>query len=99
MKAESIKIKKEKFVFVSEEEKEREDARPSLTYWADAWRRLKKNKLAMIGLVGVVLIIMFGVVGPYAFEASYSDQRNEFKNIFSQICVCKLNNLRFTEKN
>ena len=92
MKAESIKIKKEKFVFVSEEEKEREDARPSLTYWADAWRRLKKNKLAMIGLVGVVLIIMFGVVGPYAFEASYSDQRNEFKNIGPVLEVYEIDN-------
>ena len=74
-------IEKGKFVFVTESEKEFEDTRPSLTYWADAWRRLKKNKLAMIGLVGVILIVLFGVVGPYFFDASYSDQRNEFKNI------------------
>lgn len=24
--------------------------RPSLSYWHDAWRRLVKNKLAMLGL-------------------------------------------------
>lgn len=81
MEAKTIKVNKEKFAFVSEEEKEREETRPSLTYWADAWRRLKKNKLAMLGLTGVILVIIFGVVGPYAFKASYSDQRNEFRNI------------------
>ena len=81
MKADNNKIKKEQFAFVTEEEKEREDTRASLTYWADAWRRLKKNRLAMIGLIGVILVILFGVAGPYAFSASYSDQRNEFKNI------------------
>jgi oligopeptide transport system permease protein len=81
MKAEKIKINKEQFAFVTEEEKERDDTRASLTYWADAWRRLKKNRLAMLGLIGVILVILFGVVGPYAFKASYSDQRNEFKNI------------------
>ncbi len=75
----------DQFTFVSEEEKEREDTRPSLTYWADAWRRLKKNKLAMIGLIGVILIMLFGIVGPYFFEASYSDQRNEFKNLPPQL--------------
>jgi len=75
----------DQFIFVSEEEKEREDTRPSLTYWADAWRRLKKNKLAMIGLIGVILIMLFGIVGPYFFEASYSDQRNEFKNLPPQL--------------
>jgi len=32
MKADINKINKDKFVFVSEEEKERVDARPSLTY-------------------------------------------------------------------
>ena len=81
MNAKDMNVKKEKFKFVSEEEKAREDTRPSLTYWADAWRRLKKNRLAMVGLAGVILIMLFGIVGPYFFEASYSDQRNEFRNL------------------
>jgi len=76
-----IDMNKEKFTFVSEEEKLREDTRPSLTYWADAWRRLKKNRLAMVGLAGVILVMLFGVVGPYFFEASYSDQRNDLRNL------------------
>lgn len=81
MNAKEMKIKKEKFTFVSEEEKVREDTRPSLTYWADAWRRLKKNRLAMIGLAGVILILLFGVIGPYFFKFTYSDQRNDLKNL------------------
>ena len=78
---ENMEMNKEIFTFVSEEEKIREDTRPSLTYWADAWRRLKKNRLAMLGLVGVVLIMLFGIVGPFFSETSYSDQRNEFRNL------------------
>ena len=74
-------VSKEKFTFVSESEKELVDTRRSLTYWADAWRRMKKSKLAMLGLLGVFCIIIFGVAGPYLFEASYSDQRNEFRNL------------------
>ncbi|MCD6356028.1 MAG: ABC transporter permease [Anaerolineaceae bacterium] len=81
MNANDMNVQKEKFTFVSEEEKVREKARPSLTYWADAWRRLKKNYLAMFGLAGVILIILFGVVGPYFSDISYSDQRNEFRNL------------------
>lgn len=38
-------------------------ARPSLTYWQDAWRRLKQNKLAMIGLLCVIALIIWGFVG------------------------------------
>lgn len=81
MNPKDISVDKEKFTFVSELEKEFEDTRPSLTYWADAWRRFKKSKLAMLGLVGILCIVLFGVVGPYFVEASYSDQRNEFRNL------------------
>lgn len=38
-------------------------ARPSLTYWQDAWRRLKQNKLAMLGLICVIALILWGFVG------------------------------------
>lgn len=38
--------------------------RPSLSYWKDAWRRLKQNKLAMTGLVFLVLLGLFAIFGP-----------------------------------
>ena len=74
-------IDKKDFTFVANAEKQNEGYHPSLTYWQDAWRRLKKNKLAMIGLILIVLIVLFGVVGPYITGFSYSDQRNDYKNL------------------
>lgn len=38
--------------------------RPSLSYWKDAWRRLRKNKLAMLGLIFLVLLALFAVFVP-----------------------------------
>jgi dipeptide transport system permease protein len=38
--------------------------RPSLSYWQDAWKRLMKNKLAMLGLVFLTALIIMAVVGP-----------------------------------
>ncbi|WP_087973619.1 ABC transporter permease [Oceanobacillus rekensis] len=39
-------------------------ARPSLSYWQDAWRRLVKNKMAMLGLVFLVLLAIMAIFGP-----------------------------------
>ena len=30
--------------------------RKSVSYWADAWRRLRKNKVAMVAMVILILI-------------------------------------------
>lgn len=49
-------------------------ARPNTTYHQDAWRRLKKNKLAMLGLYTIIAIIVIAVVGPWLSPLSYSDQ-------------------------
>lgn len=38
--------------------------RPSLSYWKDAWRRLRKNKLAMAGLIFLMLLTLCAVFGP-----------------------------------
>ncbi|MFA9397381.1 MAG: ABC transporter permease subunit [Clostridiaceae bacterium] len=56
-------------------------ARPSLTYWQDAWRRLKKNVLSMIGLVVIIVIVLFAVLGPIFSGYSYSKQELDFANI------------------
>ncbi|MCD6322844.1 MAG: ABC transporter permease [Clostridiales bacterium] len=83
-------IDKNKFKFVTEKEKEYEEFRPSLTYWQDAWRRLKKNKISMVGLVGIILIILFGVVGPALTPMSYSDQINDFKNLGPRLNIYEI---------
>ncbi len=48
--------------------------RPSMTYWQDAWRRLKQNKLAMLGLILIILVFTTAIVGPMLTETNYSDQ-------------------------
>lgn len=48
--------------------------RPGSSLMHDAWRRLKRNKLAMLGLVTVAAILLMAVVGPLLSPYSYSDQ-------------------------
>ncbi len=72
---------KDKFVFVTSQQQDIEEYRQSLTYWEDAWRRLRQNKLSMVGLVTIFLIILFGFFGPMFTNVSYSDQQNDFKNL------------------
>ncbi|MHB1405117.1 MAG: ABC transporter permease [Desulfitobacteriaceae bacterium] len=47
--------------------------RPSLTYWQDAWMRLKKHKLAMTGLVIIGILIVLAIVGPYLNPFDYHE--------------------------
>jgi len=48
--------------------------RPSVSYWQDAWARLKRHKLAMVGLGIIILMLLFAILGPYFSSISYSDQ-------------------------
>lgn len=54
--------------------------RPSMTYWQDAWRRLRKNKVAMASLVVLILMIIMTIVGPmisnFAFDAMNKGMEN-----------------------
>jgi len=48
--------------------------RPSITYWQDAWRRLKKNRLGMLGLALVILLFAVAIFGPIISPYTYSGQ-------------------------
>lgn len=39
--------------------------RPNISYFQDAWRRLKKNPVAMTSLVVLILLVIMVIVGPY----------------------------------
>ncbi|MDC7243726.1 MAG: hypothetical protein PQJ44_07310, partial [Sphaerochaetaceae bacterium] len=70
------------FNFVDSSKKEdKEQIRESLTYWSDVWRRLKGNILAMVGLFGVIIVILFGFVGPYFTGYGYQDQFTDYSNV------------------
>ena len=38
--------------------------RPSLNYWQDAWRRLRKNPVAILAIVMLAALAVMCVVGP-----------------------------------
>jgi len=56
--------------------------RPSVTYWQDAWRRLKQNRLAMVGLWVIVAIALIAIFGPMFSPYSYSDQSLFDQNMY-----------------
>ena len=45
--------------------------RKSVSYWADAWRRLRKNVVAMVAAVILILIFIFAFVGPMLVPYRY----------------------------
>ncbi|HLR01225.1 MAG TPA: ABC transporter permease [Virgibacillus sp.] len=58
-----------------------EVTRPSLSYWKDAWRRLVKNKLAMLGMVFLVLLALFAIFGPVfsPYEVNKQDRPSQYE--------------------
>lgn len=48
--------------------------RKSVSYWADAWRRLRHNTVAMVAMVIIFLIILFAFLGPYCIPYTYKQQ-------------------------
>lgn len=77
--------------------------RPQTTYWKDAWRRLKQNKLALISLVMLILILLMTIFGQmisgYSFEKMSADMnqgpssKHWFgtdqlgRDLFARVCV------------
>ncbi|MCX7884215.1 MAG: ABC transporter permease [Caloramator sp.] len=59
-------VDKSKFRIIGIDENEAESiVRPNLTYWQDAWRRLKQNKVAIFSLFLLILLVIFCIIGPY----------------------------------
>lgn len=46
--------------------------RPSVTYWSDAWRRFKGNKLAIISAIILILITVLAIVVPMVSRYTYN---------------------------
>ncbi|SHM42014.1 oligopeptide ABC transporter permease [Gracilibacillus kekensis] len=47
--------------------------RPQISYWKDAWLRLRKNKGAIIGLFVLAFIILLALVGPFMNKYEFDD--------------------------
>ena len=52
--------------------------RESQTYWQDAMRRLKENKIAMISMLVILFVLLMAIVGPFISKFDYST--NELLN-------------------
>jgi oligopeptide transport system permease protein len=61
--------------------------RKSLTFWQDAWIRLKKNRGAIGGLFVIIFIILMSLVGPYFNSYGIDDQNIYRKNLPPKIPV------------
>jgi len=56
-------------------------SRKSLTFWQDAMRRLKQNKVAMVSMFVIAFIILVCVFVPMFWPVTYADQSLDFSNI------------------
>jgi ABC-type dipeptide/oligopeptide/nickel transport system permease subunit len=81
MKAE-MEITRDLFEKASFEDRDAEKIkRPSIKYWPDVWRRLKQNKLAMTGLVLIILMCIMAGVGTHINGYKYYEQNLNSINI------------------
>ena len=68
-----LNLDKELFTPLTDEEKKIDVVvRPSISYWKDAWMRLKSNKVALASLCVVVLIILSAIIVPMCSQYDYS---------------------------
>lgn len=70
---EELSLDKELFTPLTDEEKKVDVVvRPSISYWKDAWMRLKGNKVALTSLCIVVLIILSAIIVPMCSKYDYA---------------------------
>jgi oligopeptide transport system permease protein len=53
----------------------------SVSYWKDAWRRLRKNYIAMICLAIIIIIVLFAFLGPVFVPYTYEQQVRGSENL------------------
>ena len=52
----------------------------SVSYWQDAWIRLKKNKLAIGGMAFLIFLIAMAIIGPFLTPYTYYETHLHLKN-------------------
>lgn len=65
----------------SQEKEEFIQDRKSVSYWADAWRRLRHNAVAMVAAVVLVIIMLFAFLGPVVVPYGYAQQIRGAENL------------------
>jgi len=73
------KISPDMWMPLDKSEKDAEKVlRKSLTFWQDAGRRLKENKVAMVSMFVIAFIILVCVFVPMFWPITYADQTLDF---------------------
>ena len=65
----------DKFKIIGRDTKESEKIyKPSLTFWQDAWRRFKQNKIAMFFLFLIIFFMIVAIAGTHISGYKYMEQ-------------------------
>ncbi|MBS4188881.1 ABC transporter permease [Bacillus sp. FJAT-49705] len=74
-----MQISKDKFQLVGSKYEDAEKiSKPSLSFWKDVFIRFRKNKLALFGLVLLILLIIMAIIGPHL--TGYDYRTNDLTN-------------------
>lgn len=55
-------------------------SKPALTYWRDVWRRFRENKLALLGLIILIAVVLILYIGPLLSGQDYQFINGAIKN-------------------
>ena len=78
----SFQLNVDDFVPATDEEKQSlVIMRDSVSFWKDGLRRLKKNKVAMVSLVVVILILFLAFIVPSFYPYKYNQQIKYSENL------------------
>ncbi|MDE7114459.1 MAG: ABC transporter permease, partial [Acetatifactor sp.] len=77
-----LNLKPEDFLPASDAEKESLVVmRDSVSFWKDGFRRLAKNKVAMVSLAVIIIVMIFSFIVPMFYPYSYKTQMKGANNL------------------
>ncbi len=80
----AVQLTPDKFEIVGfTQEEANKIERPSISYWQDAWRRLRKNPVAMGALFVLGLLVIMVIIGPHIRGYDYINMNVADKNLGS----------------
>ena len=89
--AQRLGISPEELKPATAEEKESVDQmRPSVSYWKDAFRRFRRNKLGMFMFFLLVAIILSAVIIPNVSPYTYKGQTADIRQGAFRLFQCRL---------
>jgi oligopeptide transport system permease protein len=78
----SLQLNADDFIPASQEEKQSLVVmRESVNFWKDGMRRLRKNRIAMVSLVFIVVIMILAYLVPSFYPYNYADQIRGSENL------------------